>query len=523
MDVLVFITTRRFVDTEMRFLVLAVIGVVALATSSAYAGERRLQTVDDAQREIRAVVQDSDKISVKEVDTRLKAVLAAKTFSELTINYKLGAYLIAGAAKLELGDARGATPLLAKATDIPGAPKEAWRMRLVASADIDDVESAVTSLRQLALHWPAELSTFNDEAVGHIVNRARFLDNGRRKQLDLLDAMNGAGWKPSDPIEVADGLWVTLAIGLIEDGNAARAATVAQRITFPWELAAMRADRRLDTLFDHGAPQFDPELAVKTELNRNAKLVADHPDELSYIVAYSLELLACRQPDAALKLLDDAASRIKSAPKDKPAYTDLDKQLIWLKDYRSRALFDLGRNDDGLAMLIEGAAEDEGSTKGNVSQLINLAGKYNDLGRPQKALDELSHVNVKNTSPYGAMQLEKEKALAFVQIGDKRGLAKSLAYLRVNEKEAPSALVEALIDVGDLEGVADIFKRRLADPDERYRALRELQDFAGSPNPTPTTKMRERRWRELVQRPDMRAAVEKVGRINSYTFMDYPG
>jgi tetratricopeptide (TPR) repeat protein len=318
-----------------------------------------------------------------------------------------------------------------------------------------------------------------------------------------------------------DGLWVILAGGLADQGHVTRAATVAQRISNPWVLASMRADRRFDGLFDHAAARFDPEAAWGAQLEMRRKLMADHPAELSYVSDYVGELIYTHHPDMALKLIDDALARVAAAPKGKPAYTDLDDKLIWIKDARAHALFELSRADEAVAMLVTASAEKENGGA-NVSQVINLGELYVRLGRPQDALNSVARA-VTNMSPYGRMQAEGVKAWAYAQLADKENLAKSLAYVRAHETDAPGSLPDVLIGANDLDGAAAIYIRRLADPDTRLQALDELQAYAPSLHTTPVMQESDRRWRALVARPDMKAAIDKVGRVNSYSFMAAPG
>jgi hypothetical protein len=57
--------------------------------------------------------------------------------------------------------------------------------------------------------------------------------------------------------------------------------------------------------------------------------------------------------------------------------------------------------------------------------------------------------------------------------------------------------------------------RRLLDKDLRQDALLDVQDFAASPG-TPRDMELDARGRALLTRPEVRAAIDNVGRVASY-------
>jgi hypothetical protein len=404
-------------------------------------------------------------------------------------------------------------------------PLEAWSAGFDAALRVENWDAAVRELQMLAERWPAELSTYNDDAIFRTIAGARKVEKGAERRYALLDVLYDTGWKPSDPGATMDRLWADLAAGLTEHGLTIRATRVVQGVRHPWTLAYMRADKRFDGLFDHTSPDFDPEVQSPIELESSRKLVVDHPDKLAYVTDYAYDLLLHRHPEAALKLLDGARARIAAATKDKPAYADLETKGVWLKDYRRRALMELGRDDEALSLAIE-ASGDKEEGGDNVSQVINLAGIYDDLGRPKDALDTLTRLKGAanllkgGASPYGLMQAESVRAIAYVQLGDKQGLATSMAYLKSHEADAPGALFEPMMWAGDLDAVAAIYIDRLNDPEQRLAALGDLQEFAQPLHPTPAGVTLHQRWDALRARADMQAAIAKVGRINRYSFLE---
>ena len=196
---------------------------------------------------------------------------------------------------------------------------------------------------------------------------------------------------------------------------------------------------------------------------------------------------------------------------------DAGEELAWTMDYRARALAQLGRFDEAVAQL-RAAAERPEYGAPNVSQSINLAGLLADLGRGAEAEAIVAQVMARGLSPYGRMQAEAVRACA--RTGP---AAEALAYLREHQADAPAALQDALICEGDLQAAARLYIERLSDPDRRTSALAELQDYATPPVMTPLQQAAIRRREQLRRRPDVQAAIARVGRIEHYNLLPTPG
>ncbi|HEY1632763.1 MAG TPA: hypothetical protein VGF56_15710 [Rhizomicrobium sp.] len=146
----------------------------------------------------------------------------------------------------------------------------------------------------------------------------------------------------------------------------------------------------------------------------------------------------------------------------------------------------------------------------NVSQAINLADFYDDLGCPREAL--VATQTIGDPSGYGAMAYQRARACAFVQLGDKDGLAESVAYMQAHEADSASALLEAEICIGNMDEAAAAAIRLLGNPALRGDIIGELQDYKDLPEP-PLAAQLHARWRALAARPDVAADVAKYGRV----------
>jgi tetratricopeptide (TPR) repeat protein len=348
------------------------------------------------------------------------------------------------------------------------------------------------------------------------------IPGGPDRRFALLEALYGANWKPHDALLSADRQWRELALLMLDRGQVNRAGAVAETVSAPYALIEMRADRRFDPLIDRDAPRYEAEEAAARRLDLLEEAAGRSPDRLQAYNAVAGVLIESRRTTEALKLLDEVLARASAPNGGKPAFTDTGEELAWTMDYRARALAQLGRYDEAVTQL-RAAAERPEYGEPNVSQSINLAGLLSALGRAREAQAVTDAVLVRQLSPYGRMQAEAVRACARAQLGDRAGVARSLAYLQSHEADAPPALQDALICAGDLSGAARLYVARLTDPERRTAALAELQDYAAPPSMTPLERELARRRLLVRSRAEVRAAIARVGRIEHYNLLQAPG
>ena len=149
----------------------------------------------------------------------------------------------------------------------------------------------------------------------------------------------------------------------------------------------------------------------------------------------------------------------------------------------------------------------------NVSQLINLGGLYADLGLPDKAADTI--VELGNMSPFGRMQLESVKLRIAVAKNDAAAIAASMDYQREHRADAIATWEDALLLCGKLDEAASLLIERLQKPAWRNAALVDMQHYADVTE-TPTEKLIHDRWNTVTARPDVQAAMQKVGRVERF-------
>jgi hypothetical protein len=147
----------------------------------------------------------------------------------------------------------------------------------------------------------------------------------------------------------------------------------------------------------------------------------------------------------------------------------------------------------------------------NVSQLINLAEAQIWFGKPADALKTLQPFEKSMpVSPYGELEMRMARGCAQSLAGNKAAAEADRAYIAAREKEHPEALTDLLMCLGDVDGAAAAFIRRLDDPARRLDALVQLSDYDPLPPAVPVNPLFAH-LDSIRQRPDVKAAIARAG------------
>ena len=440
---------------------------------------------------------------------RLKAVFDDPEFPNLTEVERQAANLVYGAALFDLRDYQSAQSYLKTATQMPGAELLDWDLRMRDSYALKDYSDAASATAVIARHWPEGLGKYRDEAIFTML---RAIQNGPGRDTDalaLLQALRMADWKPSDPFRNSDPIWFSLTRIDADRGDIAGARDAAAQIRNPLMLVELHADRRFDRVM-RGA-RFDVARAVDAYIASVRVLVAAYPAKLAGANTLAEALLNAGRPAEALQVLDAALARLKADPK---AFDDADK-LNWTLDDRASALLELGRSDEGIAAMALAAAKPEDGEP-NTSQSINLADVYLLYDRPRDALAAIAQLDSSGVSAYGAQALDDARACALVELNDPVRLAVVLDRMKAHAASGAQPYLDALLFAGRQDEAAAFFIAELDDPVSRPEMLLHFQDFAIDPHATRRALDLHAAVLALRARPDVAAAIKRVGRIQSY-------
>lgn len=401
-----------------------------------------------------------------------------------------------------------------QATALDGTVGRYWLTRVYLAGHEKQAKDAIDGIALLARQEPALLGEMDIDEVRAFYALTIGQTDAPALRFSLLESLYASKWKPSDPLEDPFWFWTDYATLLADKGLNTRAAMVAQRVSDPSEIVKMRVDRRFASVVQQDPGRFDPMAAAKADLAKARAEVAAYPDRLRAVIHLARALLALNQSAEALAVLDAATAKAKAPAKPgaEPAFKDIDDELSWTLNLRSIVLMRLGREEEGLAVLREGAAQKEDGEL-NTSQVLNLAGVYNDLGRPKEALETVAKVGA--MSEFGkAVRLQAE-ACAYAQLGDDKAMRTRIEDLRKLTVFNPGALETALLCANDLDAVAKIWLERVKDPEKRAGLLYKVQDFPKRAHRGVYEIEIDRRFDLVKARPEVRAAILRYGSIET--------
>ncbi len=336
----------------------------------------------------------------------------------------------------------------------------------------------------------------------------------REGDIRLLTALFKARWTVPNAGEPS-ALWSEFALLLLEGGDVELAREVAQRVTAPEPLVAMHADARFDELTAADSGRFDVAAAVVAEIVRAQEQARSSPDLIAPILLLGHALAASNRCAEALQVVDAAIARAAGPTAEERPYRDAGENLVWLLDLRARHLACLGRWEEAVRQRSQaGILTERGGP--NTSQVINLAHLLVTVGRAADGLRALEAVGP--MSEYGRMEETWARLRAHAQLGNAEAVRTALAYLEEHRYVSLDVYLDALVDAGEIEKTAELLIELLADGRARTGILVRLQRYAESPL-TPVGVERKARWGSLVVRPDVRAAIARVGRLDTYPFL----
>lgn len=374
----------------------------------------------------------------------------------------------------------------------------------------EDDALAVDSFHQLAAASPGQLKELPGHFAFSLLRAARRIDPDGDAELRIHEALAAANYAPPEGYP-DDSLRVSHARLLLTRGETDRARTRLATVVEPREVLTMRVSRVFDVL--RGDAEFERRLdliaAAEAHAERARTAVAQNPRNLSLVHEYAQALHVLGRREQALAELDRVIPLAQAA--DAAArFVDIQDNLNWLLNEKAYLLYELGRPDDARAVFGLSIAVGE-SGQWSVSQVINFASMLEAEQRPADALQVLQTVG--RASPYGDMWVAAVRACAAEQLGDAALQRQALDFLEAHEADNVAARTRALLCVNDLDAAAEIYVRRLGDPDARDAALLALQIYPEEATRLPRKRQLAERLALVRARQDVRSAVDAVGRI----------
>jgi hypothetical protein len=439
-----------------------------------------------------------------------RGLIEAKSFRALSSHDQFQALWFGSVVAIYHGDKQLGYRYLLRAVAMPEAGFEQWSTLLGTAAELRDKTNTARSLTTLARQWPDQAAKIDADFISQVVSEAR--QSPHAVSLPLLQALYGAHWKLRWDIEPS-AAWRDLTLLLLEKNLTAEAIDVSSHVTDPYVLIVMRADRRFDAVVAANAERFDINAAAVRELHEFETASEASPRSLELRVRILAALEQQQHYGAMLAASDSVLLEIRSTNYPEKSYEDYNEQYSKFLEFRAVALEMLGRWDEGVEELLAGSRLRE-NRQANVSQVIELANLYCELGRPAEAIPILDKAGA-NISGYGAMQKESVRLWAALQLGDNKQSALSLKFLSEHRSDAPGTYFDALIIANKPAEAERFMLARLRDTDLRQEALGEVQMYALPPLP-PLAMAFETARRSVIDRDSVQAQIRKVGRVETY-------
>ena len=450
----------------------------------------------------------------------IEEALRMPEFLTLESSAQFRVFLLAAFADRGREDYLGAHEYMMLATGFPDANAEHWLMRAQYASRVDAWPDAALAVTTIAKQWPEFIADADERLISRAAFRANEDGKHKAERIELLKALFAAHFVLEGGSQ-PDGLWHDLVLDALEHHDLRRAREVAGRIQGASTLLHMRADRRFDAVVKAERRTFNLTAAVKRECKRLAKTADANPRSLGVRVQYGYALLDAGRFAELLALTEEIIARVSTARADEAPYDDIEDQLNWIYNHKAAALRALGRWDDALIVMEAARLQPEDGSI-NVSQAINLGWHYVDYGKPKNALEALDGIDwAHSLSAYGRMQLQYVRYRAYLQLANLQEADNVLAYLREHRDDAQDTWQLAMLDAGDFDGAAALLIARLRDPEKRYEALGEVQEYLPLPR-LPRQAEALARWEKLVARADVAATIDEVGRREKAPMYDVP-
>jgi hypothetical protein len=210
----------------------------------------------------------------------------------------------------------------------------------------------------------------------------------------------------------------------------------------------------------------------------------------------------------------DALALVTPFTRDVGATVAAGNDGMWVINEGGAALSALGRKDQAIALMRRLVAVPITVNGGLIGPFINHTQVLIEGERFAEALDyarRLERESAHYANEYGRMWIASSIVCALARLNRAAEAEPEVERLRAHSEVNPAALTRALLCTGDDAAVAALMVRRLQS-DDPESAILSLQDYALS-------RARDeedpifRRWQAIRDRPEVREALGRVGRI----------
>ena len=417
---------------------------------------------------------------------------------------------VLAATTLERRDEAGAAidRILARRSREPGA----YAGSIYAAMVLEDYPRAVSVVETARHNVPgvgrADLrELFDADTMGQLLRELDTRDQDALR-VRLAEALYDIGWPGLEEPGSADFLRSILLEDRLARGDLAAATALAEAISTPLTVLEMIVQPRYDSVLAPGRDRLELLNAVLAERDRATDAAIRRSPLDHKKVLDRAQFLHSVGRDA------DALAVLEPFTRDLPATVAGGEQGMWLINEAAYALVALGREDDAVALMrrLAELPMDEGRTL--ISARINYSEILWATGRNREALEYASELDRNQrdfASDYGDMWMVSSIVCALARTSRGAEAPPHIERLRALRDVNSAALTQAYLCLGDDDAAAAFMIERLQG-DRAEDAILALQDYTLSRGVTQTGGPYDRLV-ALRNRPDVRAALDRVGRV----------
>lgn len=332
-------------------------------------------------------------------------------------------------------------------------------------------------------------------------------------QHDLRARLAGSlfriGWPGDGDIDATDGLRMILVKERLRQGDRAAAADLAAGLTSPGQLLPLLVMREYDALFESDADRIATLNGALSRFDRQTAENMAGDGALPFVLDRSRYLRAVGRDREALELL-------LPHTRDVAATVAAHDYGMWIVNQAVYVLLALDRDDEAVALMERLLALPVAENVSLIGPYINHAAVLHEAGRHEQALayaQALERDHGRFANDYGRSVIASRMVCALAELDRAAEAAPIVERMRAGGDRNLATLMTAYICLGDMDAAEAVVIRRLQG-DEAVGVVMSFQDYEIRPeqaNPDPM----EERQRSLRERPAVRAAIERVGRLMS--------
>jgi len=338
------------------------------------------------------------------------------------------------------------------------------------------------------------------------------LDTGGRRDLRvrLARALFSIGWPGDGVAGSADFLRTILIDDHLTQGDTATAAEIASGLTTTRNVLALIVRPRYDAVLAPGRDRIEfLREAVAAEDQATLRGIQGTAPGVRLLLERAYFLRGVGRNEDTLALLRPHLS-------DVAATIAASDEGMWLINEAAYANIALGRPDAAVALMRELIRLPIAENIGLVGPSINFAAMLFETGHPAEGLTHARRLEAEGsqyTNDYGKMWIASAITCALARLDRGAEAGEQIERLRAHAEVNPAALTQAYLCLGRDDDAAALMIERLG-RDDPTPAILALQDYERSRGPAQTGDLYDRLV-ALRERPDVRAALERVGRVLS--------